>query len=47
METMATKSRKTPHKKFHEELAKAKKDPRFKREIQDFIRASTKIYNLE
>jgi len=35
------------HKEFHKELAKAQKDPQFRKEIKDFIKASTAVYDLE
>ncbi len=44
---MATKYPKLSHEEFHRELAKAQKDPQFKKEIQEFIRASTSVYDLE
>ena len=44
---MASKYRKLSHEEFHRELAKAQKDPKFKKEIKEFIRASTTVYDLE
>ena len=35
------------HEQFHQELAKARKDPQFRKEIKDFIKASTAVYDLE
>ena len=34
-------------KEFKEELAKAQKDPNFKKELQEFIKATTGIYKSE
>jgi hypothetical protein len=42
---MATKI--MSHEEFHKELAKAQKDPQFKKEIKEFIKASTTVYDLE
>ena len=39
--------RRMSHKEFHRELAKAQKDIKFKKEIKEFIKASTTVYNLE
>ena len=32
---------------FYKELAEAKKDPRFRKEIREFIKASTSVYKLK
>jgi hypothetical protein len=44
---MASRTKKLSHEEFHRELAKAQKDPQFKKEIKEFIRASTSVYDLE
>jgi hypothetical protein len=44
---MAEKYKTLSHKEFHKELAKAQKDPKFKKEIKEFIRASESVYDLK
>ena len=34
-------------KQFYRELAEAKKDPQFRKEIRAFIKASTGVYKLK
>ena len=40
-------SKKLSEKKFHKQLAEARKDPKFMKEIDSFIEASESIYTLE
>lgn len=34
-------------KEFYEELAEARKDPQFRKEIQRFIKMTTSVYRLK
>jgi len=44
---MRTKYPKLSHQEFHKQLSKAQKDPQFKKELREFVKATTTIYNLE
>ncbi|NQV91510.1 hypothetical protein HQ489_03470 [Candidatus Woesearchaeota archaeon] len=40
-------SKKLSKEQFYKELAEAKKDPQFRKDIRAFIKASTSVYKLK
>ncbi|MBU0460259.1 MAG: hypothetical protein ABIH82_06275 [Candidatus Woesearchaeota archaeon] len=44
---MTQKNGKLSREQFYKELAEAKKDPQFRKEIRAFIKASTGVYKLK